>query len=386
MRIVVMLLALMPLVSFAKCNTPVDCYKQAIEDLRYARAEIKMARDEVKKVKEDAEKKIKDLTVSMEKTDAKITALLEKLDGSAGKVTQLADAVSVSEYGTIGIGKTSSTARLDVGGRIMADIVSFGHHTMKIETVIKNGKVQEDLTIPLGAFKNGNAYQIQVYIAGGWAEAGGIYHIVGDWGYLPTMNLRSESTKLQERLKFHAKMNGEGWYWLTATWDNISPDREPWVNDVYFVITGVNFDTKNTTEFTNFTELSTPTLAINRMLGNVGIGTSNPQYKLHVAGKIQGELVSPSDERLKQNIQPLASSLAKLAQLRGVSFKWKDEPQDNQIGLVAQEVEKILPEIVSTDSEGYKSIAYGKLTAVLLEAIKEQQQQIDELNKRLEQK
>jgi len=52
------------------------------------------------------------------------------------------------------------------------------------------------------------------------------------------------------------------------------------------------------------------------------------------------------------------------------------------MGLVAQEVEKILPEIVSTDSEGYKSIAYGKLTAVLLEAIKELQQQVEELKGR----
>jgi len=99
-----------------------------------------------------------------------------------------------------------------------------------------------------------------------------------------------------------------------------------------------------------------------------------------VTGDVKAKKITEtSDERLKQNIQPLVSSLAKLAQLRGVSFKWKDEPQDNQIGLVAQEVEKILPEIVSTDSKGYKSIAYGKLTAVLLEAIKEQQQQIEEL-------
>jgi len=117
--------------------------------------------------------------------------------------------------------------------------------------------------------------------------------------------------------------------------------------------------------------------------GNVGIGTTNPKYKLDVEGKVHAkEFVQSSDERLKQNIQPLASSLSKLAQLRGVSFKWKDEPQDNQIGLVAQEVEKVLPEIVSTDSEGYKSIAYGKLTAVLLEAIKELQQQVEELKGR----
>ncbi len=50
-------------------------------------------------------------------------------------------------------------------------------------------------------------------------------------------------------------------------------------------------------------------------------------------------------------------------------------PKDKQIGLIAQEVEKVFPELVSTDSEGYKSIAYGKLTAVLIEAIKELQQQ-----------
>jgi hypothetical protein len=430
-------------------KTPLDIQRQKIEDLD---AKIK----ELDALSTEVVKKLAKIDKSLKKTqrmEQQVQKLLTKLGTSGEEVKKLTDAVSVSEDGTIGIGKASSTARLDVGGRIMADIVSFGHHTMKIETVIKNGKVQEDLTIPLGSFKNGNAYQIQVYIAGGWAEAGGIYHIVGDWGYLPTMNLRSESTKLQERLKFHAKKNGEGWYWLTATWDNISPDREPWVNDVYFVITGVNFDTTNTTEFVKFTELSTK-LEFNGDV-RIGLNTSDEQSKtstygnelsflgahnnsdplwmarynlssndselrinvgddgndnfsvgytyhkdgkwrsyltvdrgsMHVAGKVHAkEFVQSSDKRLKQNIQPLVSSLAKLAQLRGVSFKWKDEPQDNQIGLVAQEVEKILPEIVSTDSEGYKSIAYGKLTAVLLEAIKEQQQQIDELNKRLEQK
>ncbi|MDM8560879.1 tail fiber domain-containing protein [Candidatus Parabeggiatoa sp. HSG14] len=115
--------------------------------------------------------------------------------------------------------------------------------------------------------------------------------------------------------------------------------------------------------------------------GNVGIGTTSPQYKLHVAGKIKGELVSPSDQRHKKNIHSLENTLSKLAQLRGVSFKWKDNAQnaDTQIGLIAQEVETVLPELVSTDNEGYKSIAYGKLTAVLIEALKEQQLQIKRL-------
>jgi hypothetical protein len=107
--------------------------------------------------------------------------------------------------------------------------------------------------------------------------------------------------------------------------------------------------------------------------GNVGIGTITPQYKLDVAGTIRGNNVSPSDQRLKQNIQPLENSLAKVEQLRGVSFEWKDKAQDagSQVGMIAQEVETVLPELVSTDSEGYKSLAYDKMTAILVEAVKE---------------
>jgi len=116
--------------------------------------------------------------------------------------------------------------------------------------------------------------------------------------------------------------------------------------------------------------------------GNVGIGINEPQYKLDVKGQMRADNVTvKSDQRHKQNIHSLKNALTKLQGLRGVSFKWKDNTQnaDTQIGLIAQEVEKVLPELVSTDSDGYKSIAYGKLTAVLVEAIKEQQLQIERL-------
>jgi hypothetical protein len=75
-----------------------------------------------------------------------------------------------------------------------------------------------------------------------------------------------------------------------------------------------------------------------------------------------------SDQRHKQNIRPVENALTKRQGLRGVSFNWKDNAQDadTQIGLIAQEVEKVLPELVSTDSDGYKSIAYGKLTASIV--------------------
>jgi hypothetical protein len=89
-------------------------------------------------------------------------------------------------------------------------------------------------------------------------------------------------------------------------------------------------------------------------------------------------LYSSSDERLKTNIQSLQNSLEKVNQLNGVSFNWKANGQES-VGLIAQDVEKIFPQIVGTDKEGMKSVDYTKLVAVLIEAMKEQQKQIDEL-------
>ena len=94
---------------------------------------------------------------------------------------------------------------------------------------------------------------------------------------------------------------------------------------------------------------------------------------------------SPSDARLKKDIQPLEAPLGKLARLRGVSYQWKDEEKgrEREIGVIAQEMEKEFPELVSTDDKGYKSVAYGKLTAVLMEAMKEQQKAIEAQQSRI---
>jgi hypothetical protein len=86
-----------------------------------------------------------------------------------------------------------------------------------------------------------------------------------------------------------------------------------------------------------------------------------------------------SDERLKDNIVPISESLEKLKKLDGVYFNWKsnDEPS---MGLIAQDVEKVFPEAVSTNAQtGFKSVDYGKMVAPLIEAVKEQQSQIKDL-------
>ncbi len=107
--------------------------------------------------------------------------------------------------------------------------------------------------------------------------------------------------------------------------------------------------------------------------GNVGVGTNDAQYKLDVNGTIRGNNVSPSDERWKTNIAPLTGSLQNVSRLRGVSYEWIDDAKGagSRIGVIAQEVEKVYPELVSTDNKGYKSVDYAKMVAPLIEAVKE---------------
>jgi hypothetical protein len=133
--------------------------------------------------------------------------------------------------------------------------------------------------------------------------------------------------------------------------------------------------------------------------GNVGIGTTGPAAKLQVVGtfKLSGQgsgagdtytcwnsstgsvtysstACNPSDIRLKKDIKTLPDALDKVMLLRGVTFEWKKESKVHhgpQIGLIAQEVEKVFPSVVATGDDGFKSVSYDKLVAPLIEAVKE---------------
>lgn len=88
-----------------------------------------------------------------------------------------------------------------------------------------------------------------------------------------------------------------------------------------------------------------------------------------------------SDRRLKENINPIKKALDKVLKLEGVTYNLKDETNKNHIGLIAQDVEKIVPEVVSTNDKGIKGVAYSNLIALLIEAIKEQNKTIEEQRK-----
>ncbi len=124
--------------------------------------------------------------------------------------------------------------------------------------------------------------------------------------------------------------------------------------------------------------------------GNVGIGTNNPSQRLHVVGNIcyTGSIVACSDIRYKHDFSAINDPLEKIRSLNGMYYYWKQDEfpgmqfsSERQLGFAAQEVEKLLPELVVTDSRGYKSVDYGRLTPVLVEAIKQQEEMIDVLIK-----
>ena len=128
--------------------------------------------------------------------------------------------------------------------------------------------------------------------------------------------------------------------------------------------------------------------------GNIGMGLTNPTVRLQVNGDIiANSIAGSSDIRFKKNIRPVENALDKVKALRGVYFNWNKEafPDKNfgaqdELGFIAQEVEKVVPEIVTKENtkDEYRSVKYDKLVALLVEAIKEQQTQIEELKKEID--
>ncbi len=125
----------------------------------------------------------------------------------------------------------------------------------------------------------------------------------------------------------------------------------------------------------------------------VGAGSDcNGTYAADIAGECHASsFPTSSDERLKMNVETIAGAVDKVQKIRGVTFDWNETYEEmgrstghREMGVIAQEVEAVLPELVTTwGDESYRAVDYGRLTAVLIEAVKEQQKQIEELKTRL---
>lgn len=146
------------------------------------------------------------------------------------------------------------------------------------------------------------------------------------------------------------------------------------------------------------------TLVVDKSVNNVGIGTASPFHKLHVdAGgsttvaitangtiHASGDITafSTSDKQLKNNIVVISDPIGKVQSINGVMFEWADDAPDHlkgvDYGVIAQEIEEVLPLAVTTRDTGHKAVKYEKIIPLLIEAVKDQQKQIDELKAKLE--
>ncbi len=118
-------------------------------------------------------------------------------------------------------------------------------------------------------------------------------------------------------------------------------------------------------------------------------GTLSTAGNLSVTGDITatGDVTAyhSSDERLKDNLSPIKGALGKISQIGGYEFDWNSNSNNSghDVGVIAQEIEKVLPEIVVDRDTGFKAVRYEKIVALLIQAIKEQQLQIDELKSKI---
>ena len=129
--------------------------------------------------------------------------------------------------------------------------------------------------------------------------------------------------------------------------------------------------------------IDTTALVYNSNSNCLGIGSLTPTSKLDIVGDVKvtgiitaGDFNSTSDRKLKTNIQPIINPIEKVLQISGVSFNWKETGKAT-LGVIAQEIELVLPELVSDTDP--KTVNYNGLIGLLIECVKDQQKQIDEL-------
>ena len=116
----------------------------------------------------------------------------------------------------------------------------------------------------------------------------------------------------------------------------------------------------------------------------------NAQFLKNISGsqiEASGDVIAfgSSDERLKDNIKPITEPLWKLNQIGGYTFDWNDKQdtyEGHDVGVVAQEIHKVLPEVVAERSNGYLGVKYEKIVPLLIESIKELKKEVDDIKQK----
>lgn len=203
------------------------------------------------------------------------------------------------------------------------------------------------VTVPL-SFENAIQYTQQFFVTTGW------------WS--TTMPLMQVNKNNDQQIYFHTGVDhqtGASMLWLTAIGQVVQTVEVDPTFSTRDKSSGISITESQISDLQTYLTSESDTLQSVTDRGNT---TTNDI--------IANGFFYSSDRKLKTNISPLTDNLNKILKLSGVSFDWK-KTRNKDIGLIAQEVEKIYPELVSTDANDYKAVKYGNLVAPLIEALKE---------------
>jgi hypothetical protein len=352
--------------------------------------------------------------------------------GTAGQVLQVTG-ISSGVYigGSLGIGITNPTQPLDVNGNVRfrsglydnngnvgsasSVLVANGAGGFAWQAVTSTGAIagvnvsQDDTGVRYPLLASGtNATTTAQYIDNNGLVYNTLTNCLGIGSLTPTSKLdiigdvkvsgiiTTANLKISTSIYDNNNATGSANQVLTAgpsgagvTWATLNPSSVGAIAgfNVSQDDTGVRYPllASGTNTTTTAQYIDNNGLVYNTLTNCLGIGSLTPTSKLDIIGdvKVSGIITandfnSQSDRKLKTNIQIIENPIEKVFQINGVSFNWKKTGKAT-MGVIAQEVEKVLPELVSDTDP--KTVNYNGLIGLLIECIKDQQKQIDELKK-----
>lgn len=275
-------------------------------------------------------------------------APLEFFNGAANRKIVLAGSGTSNDHNFTGFGSTGGELRYQVSFGIDDHVFykgdNAGFSSTELFRIKGNGDIGIGTNFPLG-YGHGGTNRI-----------------------LELKNSLSGGADVQSHLILSS--TGQSGSLGGVTWAGLNlsgEQRTGYIGNIY--------ETANQTKLSFFTRSNTGVLA----------------ERFYIQGNgnawLQGTLTQASDARLKKNIQQIKNPLEKLFQINGYTYNWIDQQQDNdtQMGVLAQEVQKVYPDLVKTNAGGTLAVNYTGLIPVLIEGIKEQQKEIDELRKIIDQ-
>jgi hypothetical protein len=260
-------------------------------------------------------------------------------------------------------------------------LYDYGANTSILQFV-QNGNIYFNPTgnVSIGIAQGGaNSYKFSV--KGGSADLNGV-RAGQDW-HIPNragIRLDSKGTSYPSDILFGHTAAANQSSWTGVYWAFSSRGTSSTIDNSFYIYRGGGQPSPYNSEAVLLTYTPQMQVGINK--------DSGISYTLDVTGTIRAtsDVIAFSDIRVKENIITIDNALNKITKLRGVTYTRKDiDDKSTKIGVIAQEVLEVLPEVVEKDDEGMYSVAYGNMAGVFIEAIKELKAEVDSLKEEIKQ-